>query len=170
MSSILKVDQLQDSGGNAIITSNGSGTITTPGITTGKVLQVVSNSSTSSVSSSTHTSFTELINASITLASTSSKVLILTTVPLQITASDNAYAGIQIYRGTISGGTALKVYAQGMAGATNNNQVFGVQLVDEPSSTGSQQYTIGIRTGSGGTTSTSTDGGSYQITLLEIQG
>ena len=28
MSSILKVDQLQDSGGNAIITSNGSGTIT----------------------------------------------------------------------------------------------------------------------------------------------
>jgi len=28
MSSILKVDQLQDSGGNEIITSNGSGTIT----------------------------------------------------------------------------------------------------------------------------------------------
>tara|TARA_R100000750_G_scaffold10854_1_gene7101 strand:- start:621 stop:1169 length:549 start_codon:yes stop_codon:yes gene_type:complete len=28
MSSILKVDQLQDSGGNALITSNGSGTIT----------------------------------------------------------------------------------------------------------------------------------------------
>ena len=28
MSSILKVDQLQDSGGNAIITSNGSGTFT----------------------------------------------------------------------------------------------------------------------------------------------
>jgi len=31
MSSILKVDQLQDSGGNAIITSNGSGTITVNG-------------------------------------------------------------------------------------------------------------------------------------------
>jgi hypothetical protein len=29
MSSILKVDQLQDSGGNAIITSDGSGNITT---------------------------------------------------------------------------------------------------------------------------------------------
>ena len=29
MSSILKVDQLQDSGGNALITSNGSGTVTT---------------------------------------------------------------------------------------------------------------------------------------------
>ena len=28
MSSILKVDQLQDSGGNNIITSNGSGTFT----------------------------------------------------------------------------------------------------------------------------------------------
>ena len=34
MTSILKVDQLQDSGGNAIITSDGAGNITTPGITT----------------------------------------------------------------------------------------------------------------------------------------
>ena len=33
MSSILKVDQLQDSGGNEIITSNGSGTITVNGQT-----------------------------------------------------------------------------------------------------------------------------------------
>ena len=35
MSSILKVDQLQDSGGNAIITSDGAGSITTPLITQG---------------------------------------------------------------------------------------------------------------------------------------
>ena len=35
MSSILKVNQLQDSGGNAIITSDGAGSITTPGITQG---------------------------------------------------------------------------------------------------------------------------------------
>ena len=40
MSSILKVDQLQDSGGNAIITSDGSGNITT-GTGMGKVLQQV---------------------------------------------------------------------------------------------------------------------------------
>ena len=33
MSSILKVDQLQDSGGNAIITSDGSGTITAGAVT-----------------------------------------------------------------------------------------------------------------------------------------
>ena len=33
MTSILKVDQLQDSGGNAIITSNGSGTITAGAVT-----------------------------------------------------------------------------------------------------------------------------------------
>ena len=33
MSSILKVDQLQDSGGNALITSNGSGTITAGAVT-----------------------------------------------------------------------------------------------------------------------------------------
>ena len=34
MSSILKVDQLQDSGGNAIITSDGSGNLTTQNILT----------------------------------------------------------------------------------------------------------------------------------------
>ena len=55
MTSILKVDQLQDSGGNAILTSNGAGSITTSsGLNTaitnagfvtsanaGKVLQVL---------------------------------------------------------------------------------------------------------------------------------
>ena len=39
MSSILKVDQLQDSGGNNLVTSNGSGVITAAGF--GKVGQVV---------------------------------------------------------------------------------------------------------------------------------
>ena len=39
MSSILKVDQLQDSGGNNLVTSNGSGVITSSAF--GKVLQVV---------------------------------------------------------------------------------------------------------------------------------
>ena len=39
MSSILKVDQLQDSGGNNLVTSNGSGVITAAGF--GKVRQII---------------------------------------------------------------------------------------------------------------------------------
>ena len=48
MSSILKVDQLQDSGGNNLVTSNGSGVITSSAF--GKVLQVVSTTKTDSFS------------------------------------------------------------------------------------------------------------------------
>ena len=79
MSSILKVDTLQDSGGNNIITSDGSGNITTPGITTGKVLQVVHTKLETAVAGNNSLVASGLI-ASITPSSTSSKILIMTTV------------------------------------------------------------------------------------------
>ena len=95
MSSILKVDQLQDSGGNSIISSNGSGTFTpgslnianaqiasnaaiaTTKLGTGAVLQVVHGSTnTQTVTSSTSYVATTLA-ASITPSSTSSKIAIM---------------------------------------------------------------------------------------------
>jgi len=51
MSSILKVDQLQDSGGNAIITSNGSGTFTSSLPNTAGLVKLSSQTVTSGVSS-----------------------------------------------------------------------------------------------------------------------
>ena len=74
MSSILKVDTLQDSGGNAIITSNGSGTITTPGITTGKVLQVLFNNSNATVSTTSQSYVTSNQSLSITPSSASKQL------------------------------------------------------------------------------------------------
>lgn len=93
MTSILKVDSLQDSGGNAILSSDGAGTITTAtalntaitnaGFVTsanaGKVLQVVNGNHTSQAST-TSTSFVDLsgnTNISITPSATSSKILIM---------------------------------------------------------------------------------------------
>jgi len=74
MSSILKVDQLQDSGGNNLVTSNGSGVITAAGF--GKVGQVVQGSKTA-FTSTTSTSFSATgVKATITPSSTSSKVLV----------------------------------------------------------------------------------------------
>ena len=82
MSSILKVDQLQDSGGNAIITSDGSGNITT-GTGMGKVLQVVSTTKTdefaSSLSSGSSIAVTGL-SVDITPTSTSNKILVMCSV------------------------------------------------------------------------------------------
>ena len=74
MSSILKVDQLQDSGGNNLVTSNGSGVITAAGF--GKVAQVKSATKTDTQTSTTAT-FADVtgMSVSITPSSTSSKIL-----------------------------------------------------------------------------------------------
>ena len=76
MSSILKVDQLQDSGGNNLVTSNGSGVITAAGF--GKVGQVLQTVKTDTFTS-TSTSFTDItgLSVSITPSSTSSKILVM---------------------------------------------------------------------------------------------
>ena len=188
MSSILKVDTIQDQSGNNIINENAdtitigaSGdTITIPSGATlsnsgtlgsgmGKVLQVVRNSSTVTVSTSS-TSLTELINTSITPSSTSSKILILVNVMMQITFGTNAYGGITTIKGTFAGGTSLQEYYIGNAGGGGANALFSVHTINEPSTTSSQQYTIGIRKASTGTTSVSTDGGLYEIILMEIAG
>jgi len=75
MSSTLKVDILQDSGGNNLVTSNGSGVITAAGF--GKIGQVVSVFK-DDVFSTTSTSFVDVtdLSQSITPSSTSSKILI----------------------------------------------------------------------------------------------
>ena len=93
MTSILKVDQLQDSGGNAIITSDGAGSITTAsGLNTaitnagfvtsanaGKVLQVVqaTDETARSTTSGAYTTASNTLSVSITPSSTSNKILIL---------------------------------------------------------------------------------------------
>jgi hypothetical protein len=85
MSSILKVDQLQDSGGNNLVTSNGSGVITAAGF--GKVGQVVytedrTNTFTTSSTSAVDVTFDSTVfTASITPTSTSSKILCMGIVP-----------------------------------------------------------------------------------------
>ena len=165
MSSILKVDQLQDSGGNNLVTSNGSGVITAAGF--GKVLQVVENSSSTNFTNSS-TSHSELINASITPSSTSNKILIYFAVNCQITANSNAYGRAGVLRGTISG-TSLGDFIGGSAASSNVNfPLYGTYL-DSPSTTSAQQYTLGMSTASGATTSVTTDSTTYRLVLMEIQ-
>ena len=96
MSSILKVDQLQDSGGNSIISSNGSGTFTpgslnianaqiasnaaiaTSKLGSGAVLQVVNSSNAGNSSSTTSVSFTDTVNTlNITPQSDNSKIVVM---------------------------------------------------------------------------------------------
>ena len=96
MSSIIKVDQIQDSGGNNLVTSNGSGVITSAGF--GKIGQVVSatDSTQRTTTSTSYVTDSNTLTANITPTSTSSKILVM----LSTTGfnSGNNYTYYTIYR------------------------------------------------------------------------
>ena len=147
MSSILKVDTLQDSGGNAIITSNGSGTITTPGITTGKVLQVLNSTGTAGFDTNS-TSYVQVTGTghgvSITPSSTSSKIFI--SIMVEARSSTSAQSSINtILRDStdLSGGTRFAlVYGNALDAAIN------MTFLDSPNTTSQVTYRIGTKSSS----------------------
>tara|TARA_R100000773_G_C4136136_1_gene64759 strand:+ start:16 stop:543 length:528 start_codon:yes stop_codon:yes gene_type:complete len=103
MSSILKVDQLKDSGGNAIITSDGAGnltagTIPAKTIGTGAVLQVVFNSYSTEVSSTSSSIIASGLEATITPSSASSKIFVTASQSISKNNNSGAYGDFYIYR------------------------------------------------------------------------
>ena len=154
----------------AIITLNNNSlssvTSLPAGVDVGKVLQVVSNSSSSTIST-TSTSDVEVINTSITPSSTSSKILVIASIQIAITAAGNAYVGSKLRRGTNTG-TIKSEMAIGNSSGTNKIGFIKHTVLDSPSTTSLQQYTMSFRRASGSTDSVSTDGREYNIILMEI--
>jgi len=158
MSSILKVDQLQDSGGNNLVTSNGSGVITSAGF--GKVGQVISTTKTDSFTT-TSTSYVDVTDMSvnITPSSTSSKVLVF--INLQV--FDSSLGNTVIWR-LVNGSTEINVGTDSATYASTGGQLLystgtanGTDYVKNsdhflhsPASTSQQTYKIQIR-GAGNT-------------------
>ena len=128
MSSILKVDTLQDSGGNNLVTSNGSGVITSSAF--GKVLQVIQTVKTDTQTIST-ASLTEIsgLTAALTCSSTSNKVLITGQLSAGGTTND---AGYTLYAGT----TAIGI---GDAASNRRRTTFGGGAF---LGTGNEQYRL----------------------------
>ena len=192
MSSILKVDQLQDSGGNAIITSDGAGnltagTIPAKTIGTGAVLQVV-NSTTSTQVSVTGLTFTDSnLSASITPSATSSKILIILQQSFKIQRAGSGYAwgGLRLLRGATqiwnpmpadsSGEYGFGFSVSNVAQTVVKRSLIHYNYLDSPSTTSATTYKTQIR----GYTSTGNvvaqeDGANADakssITLMEIAG
>ena len=132
----------------------------------GNILQVVNNSGTTTTTNSTVT-YSSLITASITPLSTSNNILVCCHATLGITASASAYGQIAIFRGTTSGTLLLEPLGGLGTASTNYQSLTGLHL-DNPSTTSSQTYTLALRKGSSGTSSVTTDGFRYTITLMEI--
>ena len=148
MSSILKVDQLQDSGGNNLVTSNGSGVITSSAF--GKVLQVVSTTKTDSFSASIASGSSADITGlslSITPSSSSSKVLILLTVNGHNGSEPGPYINVK-RNGTVvashddEGSVSYDTILAGDVGPTTSGtsaSTTGV-ILDSPSTTSAITY------------------------------
>ena len=144
MTSILKVDQLQDSGGNAILTSDGAGNITT-GTGMGKILQVVQGTTDTQVSTTSVGYVDTGLSASITPSSSSNKILILVQQSFRLYQASNLSGGnikllrdtTDIYNETIA--YALYIRADG-ATVVQNYSSYSLNYLDSPSSTSSIAY------------------------------
>jgi len=164
MTSILKVDQLQDSGGNNLVTSNGSGVITSSAF--GKVLQVVSVTATAeqTTTSGSYVASTGL-TASITPSSTSSKVLIsvMSNIRSSADASYTLYRGVTNLAGSGS-------FFQINAGGANVRTLATINYLDAPSTTSSTTYTLYFLAGAGTAYINQEGSKQGQIILTEIGG
>jgi hypothetical protein len=133
----------------------------------GSVIQVVETTSTSTVTNSTGTPV-DLLTVSITPSSASNKILVISSFGCQINPTSNAYAGGFIYRGVSATGTQLQVLYWGVSSAVISYGTFCLCRLDSPSTTSAQNYSLSFARASGGTSSVSTDGTLYTLTLLEI--
>mgnify|MGYP003136652150 CR=1 FL=1 len=153
MSSILKVDQLQDSGGNNLVTSNGSGVITAAGF--GKVAQVVQDVEQGQITYSS--SYADALSLSITPSSTSSKILL--TWHCSVGRGQDDYGAVSLFKdGTIVSGAIANTATSNRVNASNaisnrgnlTGDIYFVNqtsncFLDSPASSSAITYAIKIK-------------------------
>jgi len=159
------------------VASGGTGATT---FSPGKVLQVVTATTSSTVTQTASSYATSGLTADITPASTSNKVLVITSCAIQTygdtSNSSGRSAPVGLFRGTVSG-TKIQEHIAGvnMVSASTSDSDWSYNTVsfvvlDSPSTTSSQTYTVGI-SGSGATDiKANNDSNTSTMTLLEIAG
>ena len=151
MTSKLKVNLINDSGDNNIITSDGSGVITSSKFKIGQVVSTFKNDAfgTSSSSMVDITGF----SATITPSSTSSKVLIMVCGGVSPgTAGHNVL--LNLLRGSTSigegtGGSSSETFMFTNMAATSDVVLFGHNFLDSPSTTSATTYKMQMASTSG---------------------
>jgi len=171
MTSKLKVNVISDGGDNNIITSNGSGVITSSKFKIGQILQ---NNFVSS-QTTTATSFSDSgIALAITPTSTSSKVLIQVSIFAQITNATNEFAEgeFKIHRdSTVLDTNGRRVGGFATRGHGSELKFKGYQsftLLDAPSTSSSVSYKIFFRSVNNTNETTFFGFHPSSITLMEV--
>jgi len=140
----------------------------------GKLLQVVTASTSSSVSTSSGSLVDSGLTANITPSSTSSKILVLIDSPFHVFRSGSTTTfNIRVLRGSTSvfaGGAGESDYQQGIGGSISSNRICGMiskMIVDSPSSTSSLTYKLQVKSGYQATVYMQ-DSTTAHITLIEV--
>ena len=166
MVSILKTDKIQASHGSTIEIPTGH-VLNAPG----HVIQTV-YATQAGQASTTSTSFVATsLTATITPTSTSNKILVIANVNMYGDTNDK-HSVCTVYRGTISG-TNLGNGDWGIGGSYGGNSAVknsvSCAILDSPSTTSAQTYTVAIRrNGSSGTMYMNVNGERSTIVLQEI--
>lgn len=159
------------------LNDNSLGAITSAGLPTGSVLQVVHSNTTAHLGTGSTSYVDSGVSASITPSSTSNKILVLVSLHAGITDSggNGAETGIRLVRGS----TEIAEYQRGIfhydsSGGTGHvDAVISLSYLDSPATTSSTTYKPQVKTASGqlrindyATSANSTS----SITLMEIAG
>ena len=184
MTAILKVDTIQDTSGNNIInessdtiTIGASGdtisipagaTIANSGTATGfgKVLQVVS-ATTTSATSTTSTSFVDTaLSVAITPSASNSKVLIIAHGGGSATSGNESY--LTLIRGSTNLGNATYGMLNWGSSSAAMAEATGLTYLDSPSTTSATTYKLQFKVGGGGTGYFNLNAQVASIVALEI--
>ena len=184
MTSILKVDTIQDADGNNIINESGNtitigasgdttnivGTLQNNGsaLVTGKVLQVVSTANTSAITGNNSSFADSGFSVTITPSATSSKILILTQIAAfnDTTATSMYYS---IYRGTTNLGDSSTGFVRTYNGGSNLGSSVAMNFLDSPSTTSATEYSVYFKVAAG-LGYISVNNATSTITALEVAG
>ena len=167
-----------DGSSGQAITTNGSGVLSFADAGGGKVLQAVTTYSTSKSTSTTHDSPVYWLNASLTPASSNSKVLVLGYLTMVLNDDNNRCGGILKRDSTVlkNSGSDHDDFFNGSFNHVNDSNASAVSLpfvyLDSPSTTSSTTYYLGSQANANQmhfNRSTSNNVGyTSSITLLEI--
>ena len=137
-------------------------------IATGKVLQVVSTSTTTEASTTSTSWQNTSLTANITPSATFSKIYIIGSTNGQ-SAGSNERNNLSIFRDS----TNLGDSGQGFGRSLNADELMekaAISFVDSPSSTSQITYMLKIKSTNGGTIGINNNGSRGTITLMEIAG
>lgn len=170
MASIINVDQIRNAAGtNGLTLDASTGKASFPNGATlpaGSVVQVVSNFIATDVNTASTSFVSTGLSASITPASTSSKVWAIASSPSWYVGTGNAYATIYRDSTNLATGSAsalMMVYDNAKYAPST------MQVLDAPSSTSSLAYTVYFRSNNGSSSYISYPSyGQFTITLMEI--